>query len=361
MGAKKNGKEVTHPVIGKNLLASLGEQLRKSGVSGNLFVIADANIASNRVETVLRSVRDADYRAQCLSLELGEAKKTLETASEVYGWLANERAERGDTIIAFGGGVCGDLAGFVASTWKRGIGFVNLPTTVTALVDASIGGKTAVNTPHGKNLAGTFYEADLIVGDVAVIARLPRREQIAGLAEAVKHGLILDAELARLFYKHASDLLNGDLDLIAELLKRSAAVKVGVVVADRFETSGTRALLNYGHTLGHALEADGGYRRYLHGEAVAIGMGFAALMAKNTGMMAASDYEFHNELLLKIGLELNTANHEVPKLMELMYQDKKTVGGELRWVLLEKIGKARANCVVDNEVVIGALEQTIRR
>jgi 3-dehydroquinate synthase len=274
-----------------------------------------------------------------ISVPDGERAKTLKWASRLYDRLLTAKIERGSTLIALGGGVVGDLTGFVASTYLRGVGFVQIPTTLVAQVDASIGGKTGVNHPKGKNLIGTFYQPRLVFIDVATLRTLPKRELIGGMAEVVKYGVIADPVLFEFVEQHASELLNYDMKALEHIVARSARIKAGVVSKDERE-SGLRRILNYGHTLGHAIEAVTGYGRIHHGEAVAIGMQFAARLSVRLG--CCNDEVARRQRQLLNRLKLQTELHQpasVRALLSAMTLDKKIRKGRVHFILPKSIGQ----------------------
>ncbi|MFQ5860487.1 MAG: 3-dehydroquinate synthase, partial [Dehalococcoidia bacterium] len=266
--------------------------------------------------------------------------KSLEMARCIYEWLAERKAERGQAILALGGGVVGDLAGFVAATYLRGIPLVQLPTSLAAMVDAAIGGKVAVNLPAGKNLVGAFYQPRLVLADLETLSTLPRRELAEGWAEAIKAGLILDADLFDTMERHAEGLLALERGSTSEVIRRSMAIKARIVTQDEWETSGRRILLNYGHTIGHALEAATGYQQYLHGEAVSVGMMGAALLSQRLGLISAQVVQRQRQLLERFGLPLRCPGVAPRSILRAMTLDKKVRGGALQWVVLEDVGRA---------------------
>ena len=316
-------------------LARLGEVAREVGLRGRAFIITDEVVAERLAEAAERSLRDWGYEAATFAFSAGEERKTLETVANAYRWLVAQRAERGDFIVCLGGGVVTDLGGFVAATYLRGVPFLHVPTTLLGMVDASIGGKTGVDLPEGKNLVGAFAQPRAVLIDPNVLATLPEREVRAGAAELVKHGLILDESLFADLERAGTLAKMLDPSLIA----RSVAVKAAVVSADERE-AGLRALLNYGHTLGHALEAATGYQRFLHGEAVAIGMRAAGRIAVELGMLSPAEFDRQQRLLGALGLPDRAPGVPLEPLMAAMLLDKKVRGGRLRWILLERIGRA---------------------
>ncbi|MDZ7728237.1 MAG: 3-dehydroquinate synthase [Dehalococcoidia bacterium] len=333
-------------VVESGALDAVGEVCQEEGLSGRAFVIADTAVASTYGEQLLASLRGAGYRPEVLSLPGGESEKTLDTVSGVYDWLIEQRAERTDFAICFGGGVITDLAGFAAATYLRGIPFVHVPTTLLGMVDAAIGGKTGVDHRRG-NLVGAFAQPAAVVIDPDVLHTLPDRELRAGWAEVIKHGLILDRTL---FDELAA--VAGDPSAMVDprLIGWSTAIKASVVSRDERE-SDTRALLNYGHTLGHAIESVTGYTTYLHGEAVAIGMRAAGLIAVELGLLPEGEFQRQQEAIERCGLPTSASGVSPDAVLDATLRDKKVRGGKLNWVLLEGIGHATTRNDVPPELV----------
>lgn len=324
--------------VGWGLLTSLGRKARESGLSGNAYVVADASVFSLYGETVMNSLRKAGFNARSFAVPAGETSKMLGTASDIYDWLVDCRAERNDVIFALGGGVMGDLAGFVAATFLRGLALVQVPTSLVAMVDASVGGKTAVNHPKAKNLVGAFYQPRLVLAGVQALTTLPERELTSGWAELIKHGLVLDSDLYAFVEKNAGKLVKLNPEATTEAVRRSVAVKARIVSEDEKE-QGLRILLNYGHTIGHALEAATDYERFLHGEAVAIGMVGAAMLSRELGLLPQEAVEQHRGILQKFGLPISCSGVDTDRALGALELDKKVKGKAVRWVLLEGIGQ----------------------
>jgi 3-dehydroquinate synthase len=332
--------------VGPGLLETLPERLETLGLKGKIWLISDHQIFpiyGPRLEKLLKA---KGYALETFIIPAGEASKNQNQLWELYTWLIAGGVERRDTIVALGGGVVGDLAGFVSATILRGVSFVQIPTTLLAMVDASIGGKTAINHTLGKNLIGAFQQPSLVLADTLTLKTLPLRELRAGWAEVIKHGVIRDAALFSLLEKHASELAGNEANstfslpepLTCEVIRQAAAVKVAIVSADEKE-QGERITLNYGHTLGHALEAATGYNTFLHGEAVAIGMHAAAQIAHALGLFTAEDVIRQENLLSSYGLGTTfPSNVTAEELMALTLHDKKVRNKQIRWVLPTKIG-----------------------
>ncbi|MBM4444173.1 MAG: 3-dehydroquinate synthase [Chloroflexi bacterium] len=335
-----------YPVeVGWGLLPELGRRLARAGLTGPAYLISDQTVAAIYGDTAMRSLREAGIRAEQFVVSPGEATKTLDTCTRIYDWLIGNRAERSHTIVALGGGVVGDLVGYAAATFLRGLPVVQVPTSLIAMTDAAIGGKTAVNHPRGKNLIGAFHQPRLVLIDVQTLATLGRRETVSGWAEVVKHGVVLDPALFACLRGKAAKLLALEAAATTEAVRRSVAVKAIIVSEDERE-SGRRMLLNYGHTIGHALEAATGYQRFSHGEAVAIGMTGAAMLAHDLGLLPRDVLQEQSALLQAFGLPARCSGVDTAGVLEAMEMDKKASGGALRWVLLSGVG----NPVIRNDV-----------
>ena len=295
----------SYPVfVSWGALPDLGRRLAQAGLGGRAFLIADANVHERWGAAAEEALRSAGFGVAVYTVPAGEASKSLETASAIYDWLVAQRAERGEAIVALGGGMVCDLAGFVAATFARGLPLVHVPTCLLAMVDAAVGGKVAVDHPQAKNLIGAFYQPRLVLADVSVLQTLPPRELTAGWAEVIKHALILDEELLRLLEENAEDAQCLNPEVAERVIARSVALKAAVVSEDEREETGRRTILNYGHTIGHGLEAAAGYAGLLHGEAVAVGMSGAARIAVRLGMLPPEVAQRQDALLARFGLPL---------------------------------------------------------
>ena len=346
----------SYPVwVGWGVLSELPERVRRVGAPGAAYVITDRGAYRHGRNTQI-ALEGVGIPAHIFTLPSGEQSKTLEMADTLYGWLARLKAERGHMVLAVGGGVVGDLAGFVAATFLRGIAFAQVPTTMLAVMDASIGGKTAVDLPQGKNLVGAFYQPKLVLSDVETLRSLPDRELRSGWAEAIKHGLIMDDGLLRRFEEERKAILALDPVVATDVIRRSVAIKADVVSRDEKETMGLRVLLNYGHTIGHAIEAATGYSRYLHGEAVSLGMTAAAHISMGMGTLTGAEVERQRTLLESYGLPISTGGVDRAAILDAMSMDKKTTAGSVRWVLLDGIGKALTRSDVPLSLVDEALD-----
>ena len=335
----------------------LGRRLVQTGFSGRAFIVCDSNVVHPYGRAAQRSLHAAGIEMGMFMFPAGEASKSLSTATVIYEWLAERKAERRDIIVAVGGGVVGDLAGYVAATFLRGIRLVQAPTSLTAMVDSSVGGKTGVDLPVAKNMVGAFHHPALVLTDVSALRTLPDRALREGWAEAVKHGLALEAGLVDLYEEHADALLSLDPELTTRAVAWNAAVKARIVSADERETSGLRQLLNYGHTIGHGIEAAAGYDAYLHGEAVAIGMTGAARLGMLEGVTPPELVERQASLIARFGLPSAYTGVEPEAIIEAMSRDKKTTAGQISWVLLDGVGSSRTHRGVEPERVASVVRE----
>ena len=347
----------SYPVVaGWGILDQLGDRLVDLGINSPAYIITDENLMNRYGRRVQRALQRRGIAAHCFIIPPGEPSKTNNLAQAIYQWLVGLRAERGHAIIAVGGGVVGDLAGYVAATFLRGVPFVQVPTSMAAMVDASIGGKVAVNLPQGKNLVGAFYQPKAVLADVQALSTLGKRELSEGWAEAIKHGFILDESLVDVFEEHAEALMNVDPEIATEVIRRSMAIKADVVSQDERETLGIRILLNYGHTIGHALESSTEYGRFMHGEGVSIGMMGAAKMAQEMGLLDQAVVDRQYALLQRFNLPTTASGVPVDDIRRAMSLDKKVADGANRWVMLEEVGRA----VVRRDVPVELVDRTVR-
>ncbi len=329
----------SYPVfVGWGALAELGARMRALELEGRALVVSDESVLSAHGEAALSSLRAAGYEAEAFAFPAGEASKSLTTVETVYDWLVMQRAERRDTIVAFGGGVVGDLAGFVAATYLRGMPFVQAPTSLLAMVDASIGGKVAVDHREGKNLVGAFYHPKMVLQDTSLLATLPASVLREGFAEIVKHGFIRDGEMLDELESEAGALLSLDPDATTRLVRRNVWIKADVVSKDERDT-GLRAILNYGHTVGHAIEAATGYGRVLHGEAIAVGMMAAVEIGERLGLTPPLVRERQRRLLERYGLPVRMPGVDADAVLGAIALDKKVAGKDVRWVLLRDVSE----------------------
>ncbi|MBI2849334.1 MAG: 3-dehydroquinate synthase [Chloroflexi bacterium] len=351
-------KTASYPIfVDWDGLKKIGPRLRHMGLHGQAFIVSDENVFQAYGTEVEGSLMESGFKVPSYQLPAGEESKSLEQVQAIYDWMIDSRAERGQAVIALGGGVVGDVAGFVAATFLRGLPLVQVPTSLLAMVDSSIGGKVGVNHPRGKNLIGAFYQPCLVLIDPATLKTLPPRELTSGWAEVIKHAFILDAGLFRFLEDHAPRLRALEKGLVLETIRRSVTIKARIVEEDEHEVTGRRTLLNYGHTIGHALEAATAYTRFLHGEAVAIGMMGAALLSEELSLIAAGEVAAQESLLLDFGLPTRAFGVKKKKIWQTMALDKKVKDKDIRWVLLAGIGQASLR----DHVPRGKVEKVIER
>ena len=353
-------------VIGAGALQQLGEQVRAAGIKAGTKVLVVTNpvVEQHYGATALSSLKAAGFEASSLVIDAGEDQKTPATVVLIHDAAFERRLERGSLIVALGGGVVGDMAGFAAASWLRGIAVVQVPTTLLAMVDAAIGGKTGVNHPGGKNLIGAFHQPRLVLIDPATLGTLPEREFRAGMAEVIKYGVIGDAELfADLEAAAGRDATAGLASLSAvgpallqTLLERSAGAKARVVAADERE-GGLRAILNYGHTLGHVVEALCGYGTWLHGEAVAIGMVAAGELSLELGLWGASEQRRQRAVIAAAGLPQQWPALDPGAVLQCLQGDKKVRDGKVRFVLPTGLGSVQIRDDVTPVQVLAALQR----
>jgi 3-dehydroquinate synthase len=349
----------SYPVfIGWGLLEKLGEKLLQANLSPRIYLISDEMVFSLYGDKVAQNLQESGFQVNSFTVPAGETSKSLASASQIYDWLVNHHAEREDNILALGGGMVGDLAGFVAATFLRGLNLIQVPTSLVAMVDAAIGGKTALNHPRAKNLIGAFYQPRLVLADVATLTTLLRRELISGYAEVIKHSLIADEALFYFLESNVDELINLVPEVTVEAIQRSAAIKAEIVSEDEKER-GKRTLLNYGHTIGHGLEVATNYQRFLHGEAVAIGMMGAAQISQRLKLLSQALVECQQRILVKFGLPIKCSGVDPKAVLIAMELDKKVRRKAIRWVLLQDIGKPLVRDDVAREEVVEVLEDLI--
>ena len=335
-------------VAGPDAVLALPRVLAEAGFEGRLFVIAD-----ERAAHLHGSALTALGSAPRLNISGDEAAKTLDAVAHVWDWLVEHGAQRRDALVAFGGGVVCDMVGFAAACYLRGVGLVNVPTTLLAQVDASVGGKTGVNHARGKNLIGAFYQPLCVVADTRLLATLSPRAFAAGMAEVAKMAMILDADLFARLESLAPELNAQAATELTPIVSRSIELKADIVERDERE-SGDRMLLNYGHTVGHALEASAGYGSLLHGEAVAVGMQAAAFIAQRMGMLGDDAVHRQTDLLRTLNLPLCWPR-SVEDIRGRLVLDKKRAGSRQRWVLAERVGSARVRDDVPDDIALAAI------
>ncbi len=334
----------------------LGSFARQRIKGVRAFIVTDEHVIDHAGQVAV-ALGSAGFRTLLVSLPTGEPQKSLAAASYLYDQLAEAGADRRTLVVAVGGGVIGDLAGFVAATWNRGLPLLMVPTTLLAMVDSSVGGKVGINHPRGKNLIGAFHQPIGVWIDTAFLCTLPDREYRSGLAEVVKYGVILDAELFACLEQQAAAILARESECIRHIVARSCQLKAGVVERDEREEMGLRAVLNYGHTFAHAFETVGGYGAWLHGEAVAAGMICASQLAERRGLIAADVTQRQRQLLQTFALPIAPERWPVEDLLATMRRDKKAVAGRMRFVLPKRLGEAALYDDVSEEDVRRVLEK----
>ncbi len=343
--------------IGDGLLDNVPEYVRNAGLaSGRVALVSDSNVMPLHGDKVLRSLSGAGLAVVQCEVPAGEGSKTVDKAAELCRSFLLGELDRTSSVIALGGGVVGDLAGFVAATYMRGIPYVQVPTTLVAQLDSSVGGKVGVNLPEAKNIVGSFYQPRAVIIDVSTLRTLPEREFRAGLAEAVKYGVIGDADVLRLMESRYEAILAQDRGILEELVEKCCRIKADVVQQDEKER-GVRVTLNYGHTIGHAIETASGYGTFVHGEAVAIGMDGAARIAARLGLTDGDFVRRQAQLLNSFGLPAAWAEMPIAKVVAAMKMDKKRAAGALRFVLPCEPGRVTVRDDVDDDLVTDVLEQ----
>jgi 3-dehydroquinate synthase len=339
--------ERSYPIlIGCGLIADLRLHLQNTLKKlSHVLVVIDENVAQRFGDSIQAALVQGDgyspLRVSYYVVPSGEKSKSIEQLGQIWEFMSAENCDRGSVVVAIGGGVVGDLAGFAAASFARGLRFVQVPTTLLAQVDSSVGGKTGINLSRAKNMVGAFWQPSLVLIDFDTMTALPTREFNSGLAEVVKYGMILDADFFEWLEANVAAIRSRSLDALAHIVARSCELKAGVVAADERETTGLRAILNYGHTFGHAIEALSGYGNYLHGEAVSIGMTMAAKLACSLGMIDESVVARQSALLQALDLPIDPPAIPFDLFWATMQKDKKVQHGKLTFILPDRIGNVR--------------------
>lgn len=333
-------------VFGQGILAETGRFCRTLQTGNNVAVVTNPVVGAYYLEAVKAALADAGYAVHSVEIPDGEEYKSFETLKSIYDSLIEFGFDRSSFLIALGGGVVGDIAGFAAATYLRGIPFVQVPTTLLAQVDSSVGGKTGINHEKGKNLIGSFYQPGFVLIDTATLDTLPEREYLSGLAEVAKYGIVLDGALFDFMSENAGRLLDRDKESLLTVIKRSCAIKASIVEKDEKE-AGLRAVLNYGHTIGHAVETLTSYRKYSHGEAVAIGMAQAAKFSEFMGLSGSAETEKIIDLLKALRLPVEIPFFSQAEYIDALLHDKKAREGGINFVFNKGIGDFHISRVSD--------------
>lgn len=345
----------SYPIhVGEGILSKAGDLLLQAGLRGKIAVISNPTVAQLYLDTLHEALARSGFEVVPVLVPEGEEHKQIRSLTIIYDRLIDERCERQSCVLALGGGVVGDLAGFAAATYLRGIPYVQVPTTLLAQVDSSVGGKTGVNHRDGKNLIGAFYQPRLVLVDINVLQSLPKRELVAGLAEVIKYGIIADADLFKLLEQKIDKLIALERELLIQVIVSCCSIKAKVVEQDEREDD-YRAVLNFGHTIGHALEAVTEYTEFLHGEAIGVGMAKAAAISVQQGFCDQRSFERVRKLIKKAGLPLEIPSGiSMQNLIQAMEVDKKSSGGKIKFVMCAGIGKTRFHWLTPGEI-LGAL------
>ncbi len=343
----ENGYDI---LIGDGLETEIASFFESAGFSSKALILSDTNVGKLYAEKILEILRRTGKQPAVHLVPAGESSKALTEAERVYTKAIEQGLDRKSAIVALGGGVVGDLAGFIAATYMRGVPFVQIPTSLLAQVDSSVGGKVAVNHRLGKNMIGAFYQPKRVFIDLSCLSSLPKRELFTGLGEVVKYGVIYDETFFSYLEEHVDAVLALRLEALEHLVVRSCEIKADVVSQDERE-AGLRAILNFGHTMGHAIEKETRYVRYNHGEAVAVGMMGAAYLSRELGLIGDAEVTRLCELLQRFSLPTKAEGCTEDGMMASIFHDKKTVDGKVKWILMEGIGRVRAVSDVPEDAV----------
>lgn len=345
-------------VIQKGLLQHSEEALSKIKLGSKGVLITNGTVGSLYAKSAKAGLEKVGAHVEVLTVREGEEFKTLRTAEDLFAQMAEAGLDRSSFVVSLGGGVIGDLAGFVAATYMRGIDFVQIPTTLLAQVDSSVGGKVGVNLLNAKNMVGAFYQPKMVLIDPKVLASLPDREMRAGAAEVIKYGIIWDEDLFDYIEKNLPKIMSRDAEVLTAIIAKSCQIKGEVVQKDERE-NGLRAILNYGHTIGHAIESACRYKRYVHGEAIAIGMVCAATMGQRMSLCSQDCLERQENLLKEAGLPVGAKWAQPQEVYKRLFGDKKARAGVLRFILPRKIGEVIISDKVPENILKGVLQERI--
>lgn len=348
--------ERSYPIhIGVDIQSQLAAELERLEAKGAVAICTDSNVGPLYADMIATYVRDAGCEPVVCTMESGEGHKRLERVEEFTGQFLEAGLDRGSVVVALGGGVLGDVAGYTAASFMRGIRFIQMPTTIVAQVDSSVGGKTGVNHPKAKNIIGAFHQPSAVITDMQCLRTLPERELRAGLAEVIKHGIIADEKLFAYMEANVERILNLELDAFEVPIRRSCEIKGAIVSADERE-GGVRANLNYGHTFGHGIEAATNYQQFLHGEAIALGMVAAGALSKGLGLVDEAFCARQRACFDAYGLPVQFPDISVDEVMEAMQHDKKSRAGVLKFIAVEGMGKVVHRTDVTPDQARAALE-----
>jgi len=352
--------ERSYPIaIGSCILRDIGKNLERFDFSNKVAVVSNPTVFNLYGNTLITSLTDSGFETMEIILPEGEEFKNLSSIEEIYEHLLSARLDRKSILIALGGGVIGDITGFAAATYMRGINFIQDPTTLLAQVDSSVGGKTGVNHPLGKNMIGAFWQPRLVWIDINTLHTLSRRDFLAGIAEIIKYGIIWDEDFFAFLERRRESILSLNPDDLANIIRRSCEIKADVVSRDERE-GGLRAILNFGHTIGHAIETATAYTAFLHGEAIAIGMQAEAILANALGLISSKEVARIRHLLRTYGLPTQIPSEiDSARLFEVIKLDKKTVSGSLKFILPEYIGRVRIQGDIPEETVRNAVKTAV--
>ena len=342
--------------IGQNILRNIGPAIKPLKLGKDALIVTSEGIARRHGKVLRASLKRAGFVPKVFLVPDGERSKSAKEAIGLLERIALYDGLRRPFIVAFGGGVVGDLAGYVAAVYKRGIPYIQVPTTFLAQIDSAIGGKVAIDLKTGKNLVGAFYQPRIVFSDVALLKTLPKRQIKNGFAEVIKYGIIRDPRLFAYVQKHYKDAFAYDLNVLEKIVTVCSRIKAEVVLADEHETKGIRTILNYGHTAGHAIEAAGGFRSYQHGEAIGLGMRVAARISRQLRLLDKREEERINRLITSVGLPERIQKIKLQDILRLMKHDKKFIAGKNRFVLAKKIGKVCVREKVNASTIQNALK-----
>ena len=342
---------------GAGLLKELAERVQPFVANRHVLVITDSNVGPHYLDFVCDQLRNVAERVDTLTVDAGESSKSVRVCDSLWQQMIGMHCDRKTIVVALGGGVVGDLAGFVAASFTRGLSFIQIPTSLLAQVDSSVGGKVGINLPQAKNMVGAFWQPQTVIIDIDVLSTLPQREYISGLAEVFKYALIMDELSFDRIESSVEQILARDSETMIALIADCCRCKAIVVEEDEQETSGRRAILNYGHTFGHAIEAVFGYGEYLHGEAIAIGMVSAARMARTLGMIDQTFCDRQQALFEAVGLPTECPAGRESEMLAAMKHDKKVASGKLNLILPTRIGEVISVPAPDDEALKVAMQR----